>query len=118
LVESTNATIEILQEPEISIEAGMTADTMVNELGSILNKYEVMNKLMMLSEYESLEFITDDSGSMTLQTFAIFLLVVVIRVCGRHPQDNNIVVVNSIVGSHRLALSSSRIVSSSRCLFW
>jgi len=72
LAESTNATIEMMQEPEISIEAGMTADTMVDELGSILNKYEVpmglMNKLMMLSEYESLEFIIDDSGSMTLQT--------------------------------------------------
>lgn len=72
LAESTNATIEMMQEPEISVEAGMTPDTMVDELGAILNKYEVpmglMNKLMMLSEYESLEFIIDDSGSMTLQT--------------------------------------------------
>jgi hypothetical protein len=72
LSESTNATIEMMQEPEICVEAGMTADTMVDELGAILNKYEVpmglMNKLMMLSEYQSLEFIIDDSGSMTLQT--------------------------------------------------
>jgi hypothetical protein len=72
LSESTNATIEMMQEPEISLEAGMTADSMVDELGAILNKYEVpiglMNKLMMLSEYESLEFIIDDSGSMTLNT--------------------------------------------------
>jgi hypothetical protein len=52
------------------LEAGMTPDTMVDELGSIMNKYEVpmglMNKLMMLSEFQSLEFIIDDSGSMSL----------------------------------------------------
>ncbi|GAX14066.1 hypothetical protein FisN_5Lh007 [Fistulifera solaris] len=70
LSESTNATIEMMQEPEISMEAGMQPDTMVDELGSVLNKYEVpmglMNKLMMLSEFEVLEFMVDDSGSMTL----------------------------------------------------
>eukprot|EP00980_Cylindrotheca_fusiformis_P030405 scaffold24770_cov142-Cylindrotheca_fusiformis.AAC.3 len=70
LSESTNATIEMMQEPEISVEAGMTPDTMVDELGAVLNKYEVpmglMNKLMMLSEYQVLEFMIDDSGSMTL----------------------------------------------------
>lgn len=72
LAESTNATIEMMQEPEISVEAGMSPDTMVDELGAILNKYEVpmglMNKLMMLTEYDSLEFIVDDSGSMSLTT--------------------------------------------------
>merc|ERR1712151_1176819 len=70
MAESTNATIEMMQEPEISVEAGMSPDTMVDELGAILNKYEVpiglMNKLMMLSEYQVLEFMIDDSGSMTL----------------------------------------------------
>jgi hypothetical protein len=70
LSEATNATIEMMQEPEIYLAAGMTADTMVDGLGSIMNKYEVpmglMNKLMMLSEFQSLEFIIDDSGSMTL----------------------------------------------------
>jgi hypothetical protein len=70
LAESTCATIEMMQEPEISGEAGMSPDTMVDELGAILNKYEVpmglMNKLMMLSEYQVLEFMIDDSGSMTL----------------------------------------------------
>lgn len=68
--ESTNATIEMMQEPEISIEAGMSPETMVDELGALLNKYEVpmglMNKLMMLSEFQVLEFMIDDSGSMTL----------------------------------------------------
>lgn len=72
LSDSTNATIEMMQEPEICVEAGMTPDTMVDELGGILNKYEVpmglMNKLMMLSEFQSLEFLIDDSGSMNLET--------------------------------------------------
>ena len=40
-----------------------------------MNKYEVpiglMNKLMMLSEYEVLEFMIDDSGSMTLNTDSV-----------------------------------------------
>lgn len=72
LSESTNATIEMMQEPEISLAAGMKPDEMVDELGAILNKYEVpmglMNKLMMISEFQALEFIVDDSGSMSLQT--------------------------------------------------
>jgi len=72
LAESTNATIEMMQEPEISLEAGMQPDVMVDSLGAIFNKYEVpmglMNKLMMLSEFESLEFLIDDSGSMSLET--------------------------------------------------
>ena len=72
LSESTNATIEMMQEPEIAVQAGMTGDDMVDELGTILNKYEVpmglMNKLMMLSEYDVLEFLIDDSGSMTLNS--------------------------------------------------
>jgi len=75
LSESTNATIGMMQEPEICVDAGMTPDTMVDELGAILNKYEVpmglMNKLMMISEFDALEFIVDDSGSMTLQTDSV-----------------------------------------------
>uniref|UniRef100_A0A7S4W1U9 VWFA domain-containing protein n=1 Tax=Ditylum brightwellii TaxID=49249 RepID=A0A7S4W1U9_9STRA len=70
LAESTNATIEIMQEPDISIEAGMSPDTMVDELGDILIKYEVpiglMNKLMGLNEFHVLEFLIDDSGSMNI----------------------------------------------------
>jgi len=41
---------------------------MVEELGNVFAKHEIpiglMNKLMMLSEFEKLEFIIDDSGSM------------------------------------------------------
>jgi hypothetical protein len=39
---------------------------MIDQLGALLSKYEVpiglVNKLMMLSEFASLEFIIDDSG--------------------------------------------------------
>jgi hypothetical protein len=68
LAESTNATIEMMQEPDISLEAGMQPDEMVDALGNILAKYEVpmglMNKLPMLPEYQAQEFIVNDSGSM------------------------------------------------------
>jgi hypothetical protein len=46
LSESTNATIEMMQEPEFALEAGMQPDEMVDELGSILGKYEVPMGLM------------------------------------------------------------------------
>jgi len=72
LAEATSATIEMLQEPEIAKEAGMNAEEMIDKLGNLLAKYEIpfglTNKLMCLSEYQSLEFIIDDSGSMTLRT--------------------------------------------------
>jgi hypothetical protein len=75
LSESTNATIELMQDPDICVGAGMTPDSAIDELGAVLSKYEVplglMNKLMMLSEFESLEFIIDDSGSMGLPTDTI-----------------------------------------------
>ena len=46
LAESTNATIEMMQEPEISLEAGMQPDEMVDMLGAVLAKYEVPMGLM------------------------------------------------------------------------
>jgi hypothetical protein len=46
LAESTNATIEMMQEPEICVEAGCEADTYVDELGAVLGKYEVPMGLM------------------------------------------------------------------------
>ena len=72
LSESTNAAIEMLQDPEIAAEVGLQPDDMIDELGSLLARYEIpiglTNKLMMISEYQSLEFIVDDSGSMRLNT--------------------------------------------------
>lgn len=46
LAESTDATIEMMQEPEISLEAGMQPDEMVDQLGAVLGKYEVPMGLM------------------------------------------------------------------------
>lgn len=46
LAESTDATIEMMQEPEISLAAGMQPDEMVDKLGEILAKYEVPIGLM------------------------------------------------------------------------
>ena len=46
LAESTTATIEMMQEPEISLEAGMQPDEMVDMLGAVLAKYEVPMGLM------------------------------------------------------------------------
>jgi len=72
LAESTNATIEILQEREIAGEAGLLPEDMIDAIGALLERYEIpiglTNKLMMLSEFQSLEFIVDDSGSMNLPT--------------------------------------------------
>lgn len=72
LAESTSATIDMLQDEELAAETGLAPDDMIDELGKLLAKYEIpiglTNKLMCLSEFQSLEFIIDDSGSMTLQT--------------------------------------------------
>lgn len=69
---ATDTTIEMMQEDDITDEVGLSSESMVDELGRIFAKYEVpmglMNKLMMLSEYNALEFIVDDSGSMTLES--------------------------------------------------
>jgi len=46
LAESTDATIEMMQEPEISLEAGMQPDEMVDKLGSVLGKFDVPLGLM------------------------------------------------------------------------
>ena len=46
LAASTDATIEMMQEPEISLEAGMAPDEMVDALGAVLGKYEVPMGLM------------------------------------------------------------------------
>ncbi|KAL3766576.1 hypothetical protein ACHAW5_003879 [Stephanodiscus triporus] len=83
LAESTDATIEMMQDSEFCADAGMNPDTVVDELGAVLSKYEVpmglmnklsplyhhsMTQLMMLSEFQALEFIIDDSGSMQCAT--------------------------------------------------
>jgi len=46
LAESTDATIEMMQDDDFCKDAGMNSDTMVDELGSVLSKYEVPMGLM------------------------------------------------------------------------
>jgi len=64
----TTETMTRIQEPEFCLDAGLQVDTALDDLGSIFNKYEIplglLSKLMILNNFESLEFIIDDSGSM------------------------------------------------------
>ena len=46
LAESTDATIEMMQDYDFCKDAGMNSDTMVDELGGVLSKYEVPMGLM------------------------------------------------------------------------
>ncbi len=46
LAESADATIEMMQDQEFCANAGMNPDTMADELGSVLSKYEVPMGLM------------------------------------------------------------------------
>jgi len=59
LAESTDATIEMMQEPEFCVDAGMNPDTMVDEIGAVLSKYEVpmglMNKVSHVHECNFIE---------------------------------------------------------------
>eukprot|EP01068_Selenidium_serpulae_P010793 Selendium_serpulae@DN5531_c0_g2_i2.p1 len=72
LAVSTNATIDMLQDQDNAQHVGLAADDMIDRLGAVLAKHEVpiglVNKLMMLSEMDLLEFIIDDSGSMYCDT--------------------------------------------------
>jgi hypothetical protein len=68
LAKSTDATIDMMQDPDICRKVGLAPDAAVDALGAFFAKHEVpmglMNKLMGLTEYHRLEFIIDDSGSM------------------------------------------------------
>jgi len=68
LAESTNATVQMMQEPDMAAKVGLHTDELVDGLGAIFQRNEIpmglMNKLIMLSEFDKLEFLVDDSGSM------------------------------------------------------
>jgi hypothetical protein len=72
LAPATTATIEMLQDQEISDRVGLNSDELVDGLGAVFSKYQapmgLMNKLMALQKFDELEFIMDDSGSMATQT--------------------------------------------------
>ena len=50
---STEATIEMMQDGEMAMAVGMQSDEMVDELGGILNKYEVPMGLMNKRTYKA-----------------------------------------------------------------
>jgi hypothetical protein len=68
LSETTKSTQEIMRMPENYQNIGITEDSIMIEIGKIFAKHEapigLMNKLLILSEYNELQFIIDDSGSM------------------------------------------------------
>ena len=68
LSESTASSFEMIQDPEISSQIGLSSGETIDQLGRIFAKYEIpiglLNKLMELQNYDTLEFIIDDSGSM------------------------------------------------------
>lgn len=75
LSDSTESTLEIMQQEDITRKVGVATDEMVDGMQKIFAKYEVpmglMNKLMELGEFDILDFMIDDSGSMTLTTDAL-----------------------------------------------
>mmetsp|Transcript_27581 Transcript_27581/g.92234 ORF Transcript_27581/g.92234 Transcript_27581/m.92234 type:complete len:463 (-) Transcript_27581:528-1916(-) len=74
MAESTVATLDIMQDAEFR-KAIAADEEIVDELGRIFSRHEIplglMNKLLMLSEFSSLDFLIDDSGSMNLETDSV-----------------------------------------------
>jgi hypothetical protein len=68
LAASVAPTYDVLHEPAAVQNIGLSAGETVNHLAHVFNKFEIplglMNKLVTLTEYDHMEFIVDDSGSM------------------------------------------------------
>jgi hypothetical protein len=68
LASLTDHALEKMQDPAFSKQVGLNSDQMVDGLQAILSKYEVpiglTSKLLDLQQFDVLEFIIDDSGSM------------------------------------------------------
>lgn len=68
LSESTKTTMQKFHEPKVYQKVGLNPDAILADLGKIFAKHEapigLLNKLLVLTEYDELEFIIDDSGSM------------------------------------------------------
>lgn len=69
LAPSTEAVMEMCQDPEVYQKVGLAPEAMMDGLGRICSAYEIpiglTNKLFLLSELNGMEFIIDDSGSMS-----------------------------------------------------
>lgn len=67
-----NRMLEILKNPNYAMSVGLDPDDIVDSLGSVLAKYEVpigLSRLFIdLANFDYIEFIVDDSGSMMLIT--------------------------------------------------
>jgi hypothetical protein len=65
-------TFQNIQNPNYAAHVGLDSDDIIDELGTVMAKYEVpiglAKKLIELSTFDALEFIIDDSGSMTEPT--------------------------------------------------
>ncbi|MCB1134997.1 MAG: hypothetical protein KDK78_01910 [Chlamydiia bacterium] len=61
-----------MQDPKNCEKIGISPDAIVDALGDVLAKHEapfgLISKLKLLSQYSALEFIVDDSGSMSLDS--------------------------------------------------
>ena len=72
---SVAASVEMLQDPDIAKQVGADPQQILAKLGQVFSKYEIpvglLNKLMGLSEFEIIEMIVDDSGSMNAPTDAV-----------------------------------------------
>lgn len=70
--EQMNEAFAILQNPNYAASIGLDPDDIVDSLGTVMAKYEVpiglSKKLVDLAYFDYIEFILDDSGSMTLPT--------------------------------------------------
>jgi hypothetical protein len=68
---TTAAALEAIQTPPFAEKVGLAPGAIVDELGALFAKYEipigVISKLLALKEFEELEFLVDDSGSMGMR---------------------------------------------------
>jgi len=68
LAKSAVVSIGMLEKPVIYKQVGLAPEAILDELGAVFARHEIplgmMNNLFGLSEFELLEFIIDDSGSM------------------------------------------------------
>lgn len=65
---STETAVKTIHEPRAYQKVGLSPESILAELGKIFARHEapigLLNKLVVLTEYDELEFIIDDSGSM------------------------------------------------------
>jgi hypothetical protein len=76
VADTVKASIEMVQDEEVANQIGVAPEQIMANINRIFAKYEVpmglLNKLMMLSDYQFVEMIVDDSGSMNSQSDAKF----------------------------------------------